>query len=328
MKKNCLITGVTGQDGSYLAELLLEKKYKVYGMARLCSTTNLSRIEHLLDRIELISGDMGDQSSLIEAIKTSRPDEVYNLAAQSFVGSSWSQPQYVFDVNALGCIRLLDAIREIKPDAKFYQASTSELFGKARETPQKEETPFHPRSPYAVAKAAAYWATVNYRESYGMYACNGILFNHESERRGTEFVTRKITQAVARIMLKKDNELRLGNLEAKRDWGYAPDFVEAMWLMLQQPEPEDFVIATGQTRSVRDFVEAAFKVAKIKDWERFVVQDPKFYRPSEVHVLCGDATKAKRVLKWTPKTSFEDMVEKMVMHDFHNPAIFDEAPSC
>jgi GDPmannose 4,6-dehydratase len=308
------MTGITGQDGSYLAELLLKKRYDVYGLVRRASTANTSRIEHILDKITIIQGDMGDQSSLISAVRQSQPDEVYNLAAQSFVGSSWGQPIYTGDSTALGVTRLLEAIRISGSSARFYQASSSEMFGKAAETPQSEKTPFHPRSPYGVAKLYGHWITVNYRESYGMFACSGILFNHESPRRGIEFVTRKISNGVARIYHGLDSELMLGNLEAKRDWGFAGDYVKAMWLMLQQDTPDDYVIATGKTHTVREFCEAAFGAAGL-DWEEYVKVDPQFLRPAEVELLKGDCSKARKSLGWKPDVSFKELVRMMVQND-------------
>jgi GDPmannose 4,6-dehydratase len=321
MKKHALLTGITGQDGSYLAEQLLEKGYKVFGLARRCSTTNTSRIDHIKDKITFIDGDLSDQKSLLLAVQESMPDEVYNLAAQSFVAISWNQPEYTMDVNAMGCLRMLEAIRQAKPDAKFYQASSSEMFGQATTWPQNEQTPFHPRSPYGISKVTAYWLTVNYRESYGLFTSNGILYNHESERRGLEFVTRKISHAVAEIAKGKSNSVSLGNLDAKRDWGYSPDYCEAMWLMLQQDKPDDYVIATGETRTVREFVTAAFRAAGIDDWEKYVQIDPQFIRPAEVDLLCGDASKARNKLGWKPKTTFEEMVKKMVEYDLENQKI-------
>ncbi len=314
MKRKAFITGITGQDGSYLSELLLSKGYEVFGLVRRSSTANTSRIEHILDRVELIQGDMADQGSLVHAIKKSEPDEVYNLAAQSFVGSSWSQPLYTGDVTALGTARLLEAVRICRPEAKFYQASSSEMFGKVQETPQTERTPFYPRSPYAVAKLYGHWIAVNYRESYGMFVCNGILFNHESPRRGIEFVTRKISDGVARIYHGLEKELKLGNLDAKRDWGYAGDYVEAMWLMLQHDMPGDYVVATGETHSVREFCEVAFAEAGL-DWEKYVRTDPRFMRPAEVNALLGDSSKARDVLGWKPRTPFKDLVRMMVRSD-------------
>ena len=312
--KKALITGITGQDGSYLAEFLLDKGYEVYGMVRRSSVERFERLEHIKDRINLVQGDLTDQSSLDEAIKTIRPDEVYNLAAQSFVPTSWNQPTLTGEVTGMGTTRVLEAIRKIKPDARFYQASSSEMFGKVREVPQTELTPFHPRSPYGVAKVYGHFITVNYRESYDMYACSGILFNHESPRRGLEFVTRKITHTVAKIKLGLATELRLGNLDAKRDWGYAGDYVEAMWLMLQQDEPDDFVISTGDTHTVREFVEIAFGAAGL-DWEKFVVIDKKFFRPAEVELLVGDASKAFNKFGWKPKVDFKGLVTMMVDSD-------------
>jgi len=314
MTKRALITGITGQDGSYLTELLLKKGYEVHGLVRRTSSTNTSRIAHILDRIELIQGDMTDQTSLTQLVKRCEPDEVYNLAAQSFVGSSWSQPIFTGDVTALGVTRLLEAIRVNESSAKFYQASSSEMFGKAEQVPQNEKTPFHPRSPYAVAKVYGHWIAVNYRESYDMFVCSGILFNHESPRRGIEFVTRKITDGVARIYHGIQDELKLGNLDAQRDWGFAGDYIEAMWLMLQQEKPDDYVVASGETHTVKEFCEIAFKAAGM-DWEKFVKVDPKFLRPAEVSFLQGDASKARKVLGWKPKTSFKQLIRMMVDSD-------------
>ena len=314
MKKKALITGITGQDGSYLSELLLEKGYEVYGMVRRASVERFERIAHIQDRINLVQGDLTDQSSLDEAVKTIQPDEVYNLAAQSFVPTSWNQPTLTGEVTGIGTTRLLESVRKIKPDAKFYQASSSEMFGKVREVPQTELTPFHPRSPYGVAKVYGHFITVNYRESYNIFACSGILFNHESPRRGLEFVTRKITSHVAKIKLGLINELRLGNCDAKRDWGFAGDYVEAMWLMLQQSEPDDFVVAMGETHSVQEFVELAFGHAGL-DWKKYVVIDPKFMRPAEVDLLVGSPEKAKTKLGWKPKVSFPELVRMMVDAD-------------
>ena len=319
--KKALITGVNGMDGSHLADLLLNKGYEVYGMERRSSVKNRKNTAHLErnENFHFLTADMTDQNSLYRALRDSQPDEVYNLAAQSFVGSSWTIPKQTSDVNGLGVLRMLEAIREYEQDAgvkiKFYQASTSEMFGKMVENPSKETTPFYPRSPYGVAKLYAYWMVKNYRESYGMFACNGILFNHESERRGIEFVTRKISDGVARIKLDLADSLALGNLDAKRDWGYAPDYVEGMWLMMQQDEPDDYVLATGESYSIRQFLEIAFDEAGIENWEDYVTQDPRFFRPAEVEVLRGDATKAKENLGWTPKTSFEQLVRKMVRND-------------
>lgn len=316
MAKRALITGVTGQDGSYLAELLLSKGYEVYGLTRRTSTPNHSRISDIVDKIHLISGDLLDQYSLFQAIEESKPDEIYNLAAQSFVKASWEQPMFTGESTALGVTRMLDAMRMSKPDAKFYQASSSEMFGKVVEIPQKESTPFYPRSPYGVAKVYGHWITVNYRESYNLFAVSGILFNHESPRRGLEFVTRKISSSVAKIKYGKLDKLHLGNPDAKRDWGYAKDYVEMMHLMLQQNIPEDFVIATGETHEVREFVEKAFMVAGIKNYEDKVVwNDPRFTRPAEVDHLIGDPTRAKEKLGWTPKTSFDELVRVMVESD-------------
>lgn len=312
--KSALITGITGQDGSYLAELLLEKGYKVHGVVRRLSTPNLSRIEHILDRVTLYDADLSDQLSLVNAIEKSKPDEVYNLAAQSFVATSWGQAILTGDLTGIAVARMLEATRMVNPKIRFYQASSSEMYGKVVETPQNEDTPFYPRSPYAVAKAYGHYITVNYRESYDMFCVSGILFNHESPRRGIEFVTRKITDAVAKIKAGKQKKLLLGNLDAKRDWGYAKDYVEAMWLMLQQETPEDYVIATGETHSVREFCEISFSRAGL-DYKDFVETDPRFFRPAEVDLLLGDSTKAKKQLGWTPKTSFKDLVHIMTDAD-------------
>jgi GDPmannose 4,6-dehydratase len=309
-----LITGITGQDGSYLAEFLLERGYEVIGLVRRSSTVNFSRIEHIQDQLTLVSGDLLDEMSLISALREHHPGEVYNLAAQSFVQTSWTQPVFTGEVTALGVTRLLDAIRIVDPSIRFYQASSSEQFGRVREVPQNEKTPFYPRSPYGVAKVYAHWITVNYRESYGLHATCGILFNHESIRRGLEFVTRKITHGVARIKLGLDNELRLGNLDARRDWGYAGDYVRAMWLMLQQDEPDDYVVATGQTHSVQRLCEVAFSHVDL-DWREHVAQDPRFMRPAEVDLLVGDASKAGRVLGWEPVITFEELIRMMVDAD-------------
>jgi GDPmannose 4,6-dehydratase len=313
--KKALITGVTGQDGSYLAEWLLAQGYEVHGVVRRSSTENFERIDHLRGRLRLHQADLLDQLSLIDVMRRAEPDEVYNLAAMSFVPTSWSQPVLTAEYTAVGVTRVLEAIRLLGPGRiRFYQASSSEMFGKVRDVPQREETPFHPRSPYGVAKAYGHHITVNYRESYGMFACSGILFNHESPRRGLEFVTRKITHHVARIKLGQTNELRLGNLHAKRDWGYAGDYVKAMWLMLQQEAPDDYVVATGETHTVQEFVEIAFGHAGL-DWKKHVVIDPKFVRPAEVDLLLGDPAKAKRALKWQPQVSFEGLVKMMVDSD-------------
>jgi len=314
MVKRALITGVTGQDGSYLAEFLLEKGYEVIGMVRRTSTVNFERIKHIQDKITLASGDLVDQVSIIDVLREHRPDEVYNLAAQSFVPTSWSQPVLTGEVTALGVTRVLDAIRIVDPTIKFYQASSSEMFGKVREAPQNENTPFYPRSPYGVAKVYGHWITVNYRESYGLFACSGILFNHESPRRGLEFSTHKVTYRAARIKLGLANELRMGNLDAKRDWGYAGDYVKAMWLMLQQDEPEDYVVATGKTHSVRELCELAFSYLSL-DWGDHVVVDPKLLRPADVDCLVGDATKARTKLGWEPTVTFEELIQMMVDAD-------------
>ena len=312
--KRALVTGITGQDGSYLAEFLLQKDYTVFGMVRRSSTDNLARIEHLLRRITLWPGDLLDQPSLISLLREVQPDEVYNLAAQSFVPASWEQPIATTQFTALGVARLLEAIRMECPRARFYQASSSEMFGKAAEVPQNERTPFYPRSPYGVAKTYAHWVTVNYRESHQVFACSGILFNHESPRRGKEFVSRKITDGVARIKCGLASELRLGNLEARRDWGFAGDYVEAMWLMLQQDSPDDYVIATGEIHSVRELVEIAFAAAGL-DWKKYVVVDPTLLRPAEVELLQGDYSKARRHLGWKPTVSFRELIEMMVKAD-------------
>lgn len=313
-KKSALITGITGQDGSYLADLLLEKGYDVHGLVRRASTENFERIEHIRDQITLHYGDLLDQHSLVKALRASKPDEIYNLAAQSFVHESWFQPILTSEFTGIGVTRMLEAMREVCPKARFYQASSSEMFGKVREVPQTEATPFHPRSPYGVAKAYGHYITINYRESYGLHATSGILFNHESPRRGLEFVTRKITWHVAAIKHGMKEKLALGNLDAKRDWGYAKDYVEMMWMMLQEKEAEDYVIATGETHTVKEFVEIAFDRAKL-DWKKHVEIDPRFVRPAEVDLLIGDPSKAKRRLGWVPKTSFHDLVTLMVDSD-------------
>jgi GDPmannose 4,6-dehydratase len=309
-----LITGITGQDGSYLADFLLKKGYDVIGMVRRTSTLSFQRIGHIQDRITLVSGDLLDQMSLVEILRTHRPQEVYNLAAQSFVPTSWQQPVFTGEVTALGVTRVLDAVRLVDPEIRLYQASSSEMFGKVREVPQNENTPFYPRSPYGVAKVYGHWITVNYRESYGLRATSGILFNHTSPRRGLEFVLRKITHGVARIKLGLDDELRLGNLDSCRDIGFAGDYVRAMWLMLQQPEAGDYVIATGKTHSIREMCEQAFGHANL-DWQEYVKQDPRFMRPAEVDLLVGDASKAGHVLGWEPTVSFEELVAMMVDAD-------------
>jgi GDPmannose 4,6-dehydratase len=312
--KTALITGITGQDGSYLADLLLEKGYRVCGMVRRASTENFQRIEHIRDRIQLLQGDLLDQTSIASVLDQARPDEVYNLAAMSFVPTSWQKPVLTAEFTAVGVTRVLDALRQSCPGARFYQASSSEMFGKVRETPQSETTPFHPRSPYGVAKVYGHYITVNYRESYGLFACSGILFNHESPRRGLEFVTRKITHSVARIKLGLASELRLGNLQAKRDWGFAGDYVRAMWLMLQQDQADDYVIGTGQTHSVEEFVRIAFDQVGL-DWRKHVVIDPQYYRPAEVDLLLADPRKARQRLGWEPAVSFEKLVTVMVEAD-------------
>jgi GDPmannose 4,6-dehydratase len=313
-QKTALITGITGQDGSYLAELLLGKGYRVWGMVRRASTENFQRIEHLRERLELTQGDLLDSTSIAQVLERVGPDEVYNLAAMSFVPTSWQQPVLTAEFTAVGVTRMLDALRQTCPHAKFYQASSSEMFGKVRETPQRETTPFHPRSPYGVAKVYGHYLTVNYRESYSLFACSGILFNHESPRRGLEFVTRKITDGVARIKLGLAKELRLGNLQAKRDWGFAGDYVRAMWLMLQQEQADDYVIGTGQTHSVEEFVRIAFSHVGL-DWRAHVVVDPQFYRPAEVDLLLADPSKAKQRLGWDPQVTFEELVTMMVDAD-------------
>jgi len=312
--KKAFITGVTGQDGSYLAEFLLEKGYKVFGMTRRTSTDNLERIEHIKNKIEIVHGDLADQSSLICLLQQIQPDEIYNLASQSFVHSSWTEPITTAEFTGIGVLKMLEAMRLVCPKAKFYQASSSEMFGSAP-APQNEKTVFHPRSPYAVSKVFGHYITINYRESYGLFTCAGILFNHESPRRGLEFVTRKITDGVAKIKLGIADELRLGNLDAKRDWGFAGDYVKAMWQMLQQKEPDDFVIGTGINHSVKEFVEESFKVADIKDWKKYVKIDPKFIRPAEVMDLRADLAKAKTKLGWKPETDFKGLVKMMVEAD-------------
>jgi GDPmannose 4,6-dehydratase len=309
-----LITGITGQDGSYLAELLLSKGYHVVGMVRRSSTTAFERIAHIVDRVKFVSADLLDQHSLVDAVREYQPDEIYNLAAQSFVGTSWTQPVLTGEFTGLGVTRMLEAVKKAAPEARFYQASSSEMFGKVVETPQRESTPFYPRSPYGVAKVYGHWITVNYRESFGLYAVSGILFNHESPRRGLEFVSRKVTDGVARIKIGLQSELRLGNLDARRDWGFAGDYVEAMWLMLQQPAPDDYVVGMGVTRSVRELCELAFQAAGL-DYRDHVVQDEKFFRPAEVDLLVADPSKATRVLGWSPKVTFEQLVAMMVEAD-------------
>jgi GDPmannose 4,6-dehydratase len=322
--KTALITGITGQDGSYLAEFLVDKGYRVCGIVRRASTENSQRIEHLRDQVELFQADLLDQTSIAHLLRKIRPDEIYNLAAMSFVPTSWQQPVLTAEFTAVGVTRLLDTMRQVCPEARFYQASSSEMFGKVHETPQRETTPFHPRSPYGVAKVYGHFITVNYRESYDLFACSGILFNHESPRRGIEFVTRKITQGVARIKRGLARELRLGNLQARRDWGFAGDYVQAMWLMLQQRRPDDYVVGSGQMHSVEEFVQIAFDHVGL-DWRKYVVSDPQFYRPAEVDLLLSDPSKARRVLDWHPEVSFEHLVTMMVDADL---AAVDRVSHC
>ena len=314
MTKTALITGITGQDGSYLAEFLLGQGYSVAGMVRRSSTVNFGRIEHIQDRLTLVHGDLLDQTSLIDILREHKPDEIYNLAAQSFVPVSWKQPVLTGEFTALGVTRMLEAMRSIVPEARFYQASSSEMFGKVREVPQSEQTPFYPRSPYGVAKVYGHWITVNYRESYDLFACSGILFNHESPRRGLEFVTRKVTYGAAQIKLGLAQELHLGNLDSRRDWGFAGDYVKAMWLMLQQDQPDDYVVGMGDTHSVRELCRVAFGAVDL-DWENYVVSDPVFYRPAEVDLLVSDPTKAKEELGWEAEVSFEELIQMMVNAD-------------
>ena len=325
-KRRALITGITGQDGSYLAEFLLNKGYEVYGMVRRSSTETSERIEHLMDSIELVQADLLDQLSIVNLIKSIRPREVYNLAAQSFVPASFDQPVLTGEFTAMGVTRMLEAIKLIDRNIRFYQASSSEMFGKAPHSPQTMTTPFHPRSPYGVAKVYGHWITVNYRESYNLFAVSGILFNHESPRRGREFVTRKITDGVAKIKLGMASSLSLGNMEAKRDWGFAGDYVKAMWKMLQQPKPEDYLIATGETHTVREFAETAFRHVGL-DWKKYVRINKSFYRPAEVHVLCGDASKAHKKLKWKPEVSFRELVAMMVDEDLARWRRHSQAPN-
>ena len=315
MSKTALITGINGMDGSHLADFLLEKGYKVYGVERRSSSKNRTNTEHLEGKVTFLQGDLTDQNSLLRCLKESNPDEVYNLAAQSFVGESWNTPEHTSEVTGLGVLRILEAIREFNPKIRFYQASSSEMFGRMVENPANENTPFYPRSPYGVAKLYGHWITKNYRESYDIFACSGILFNHESERRGIDFVTRKISDGVARIKLGLADHITLGNLDAKRDWGYAPDYIEVMWLMLQQDTPDDYVIATGDTRSIREFLDEAFKYVGIKNWESYIKVDQRFMRPAEVYVLRGNFKKAQDQLGWTPKTNFTDLVKIMVQND-------------
>jgi GDPmannose 4,6-dehydratase len=314
MTRKALITGITGQDGSYLAEFLLGKGYEVYGMVRRTSTVRYERIQHIQNQLQIVQGDMGDLSSLITAINSVEPDEVYNLAAQSFVPTSWNQPVFTGDITGLGVTRMLEALRTVNPSIRFYQASSSEMFGKVREVPQKETTPFHPRSPYGVAKVYGHWITVNYRESYDLFTCSGILFNHESPRRGMEFVTRKVTYHAAKIKLELGNEIRIGNLDSKRDWGFAGDYARAMWLMLQQDEPDDYVIATGKTHSVERLLEVAFAHVGL-NWRDYAIQDQRFMRPAEVDLLVGDPSKAKSALGWRPGVDFEELIGMMVEAD-------------
>ena len=313
--KRALITGINGMDGSYLADSLLDKGYEVYGMERRSSSKNRTNTSHLEGKITFVNGDLGDQNSLVRCLRESDPHEVYNLGAQSFVGESWNTPEQTSDVTGLGVLRMLEAMREYGKKVKFYQASTSEMFGRMVENPANENTPFYPRSPYGVAKLYGHWMTKNYRESYDMFNVSGILFNHESERRGIEFVTRKITDGIARISLGLQDHIMLGNLDSKRDWGYAPDYVECIWLMMQQDIPEDYVIATGKSHSIREFLDIAFKCVDIDDWDKYVKQDPRFMRPAEIDVLCGDSTKAREKLGLSPRTSFDDMVSRMVKND-------------
>ena len=313
--KTALITGINGMDGSHLADFLLEKGYKVYGVERRSSSKNRINTKHLEGKITFLQGDLTDQNSLFRCLKESNPDEVYNLAAQSFVGESWNTPEHTSEVTGLGVLRILEAIREFNPKIKFYQASSSEMFGRMVENPANEKTPFYPRSPYGVAKLYGHWITKNYRESYNIFACSGILFNHESERRGIDFVTRKISDGVARIKLGLADHILLGNLDAKRDWGYAPDYIEVMWLMLQQDTPDDYVIATGDTRSIREFLDEAFKCVGIEEWEPYIKIDPQFMRPAEVDILRGNYSKAKSQLGWEPKTNFNELVKIMIDND-------------
>ncbi|HIF15611.1 MAG TPA: GDP-mannose 4,6-dehydratase [Bacteroidetes bacterium] len=313
--KRALITGINGMDGSHLGDFLLERGYEVYGMERRTSSPNRTNTKHLEGKITFLHGDLTDQNSLVRCLRESNPHEVYNLAAQSFVGESWNTPEQTGDVNGLGTLRMLEAIREYGQEVKYYQASTSEMFGRMVENPANENTPFYPRSPYGVAKLYGHWITKNYRESYDVFACSGILFNHESERRGIEFVTRKITDGVAKIHLGLQDHITLGNLDSKRDWGYSPDYVECMWLMLQQDKPDDYVVATGKAHTIREFLDYSFQHIGITDWSDYIIQDPRFMRPAEVDVLCGDSTKARETLGWVPKTSFEEMVSTMVAND-------------
>tara|TARA_R110001599_G_scaffold346424_1_gene571656 strand:+ start:370 stop:1338 length:969 start_codon:yes stop_codon:yes gene_type:complete len=315
MSKRALITGINGMDGSYMADFLLGKGYTVYGMERRASARNRANTKHLEGDITFLTGDLTDQNSLLRVLRQSSPDEIYNFGAQSFVGESWNTPEQTSDVTGLGVLRILEAVREFDKSIRFYQASSSEMFGRMVENPANENTPFYPRSPYGVSKLYGHWITKNYRESYGMFNVSGILFNHEGERRGLEFVTRKISDGVAKIHLGLGDHISLGNLDAKRDWGYAPDYIEAIWLMLQQDSPSDYVVATGETHSIRDFLDAAFSCVGVSDWSMHVRQDPRFMRPAEVDVLRGDYSKAKEELGWSPKTNFQDLVKKMVLND-------------
>lgn len=324
MSKHALITGITGQDGSYLAELLLEKGYKVFGLVQRSATNQYENIEHILDKIEIITGDLSDNSSLYQAVEMSQPDEVYNLGAQSFVKSSWDLSELTGDVTGLGVTRMLEVIKTVKPEARFYQASSSEMFGKVAESPQNEGTSFYPRSPYGVAKVYGHWMTVNFRESYGMFTCSGILFNHESPRRGREFVTRKVAEGAARIKMGLQKELAMGNLESKRDWGFAGDYVKMMWLMLQQDKPDDYVIGTGETHSVQELVELAFQHVGL-NWRDYVTQDERYMRPAEVDMLLADSTKAKEKLGWEPKVRFPELVAMMVEAELEKSPAFAKA---
>ena len=318
MRKRALITGIGGMDGSHLAELLLSKDYEVFGIERRKATEDRTNVQHISDKITFLKGDLADQNSLVRSLKESEPHEVYNLAAQSFVEDSWDTPEVIANTTGVGVLRMLEAIREYgSKDIRFYQASSSEMFGKMVENPANENTPFYPRSPYGIAKLFGHWTSKNYRESYGMYNCSGILFNHESERRGKQFVTRKITHGIAKIYLGLADTLALGNLEASRDWGYAPDYVEGMWMMLQQDQPDDYVLATGETRTIRELLDVAFSCVGISDWTRYVIKDEKFYRPAEVDVLRGDYSKANNILGWKPKTTFQEMIQRMVKNDIN-----------
>lgn len=318
MKKRALISGINGMDGSHLAEFLLSKDYEIFGIERRKAIEDRTNTIHIADKINFLKGDLADQNSLVRCLKESQPHEIYNLAAQSFVEDSWDTPEVIANTTGLGVLRMLEAIREYgNKDIRFYQASSSEMFGKMVENPANENTPFYPRSPYGIAKLFGHWTCKNYRESYGMYNCSGILFNHESERRGKQFVTRKITDGVAKIHLGLADTLALGNLEASRDWGYSPDYVEGMWMMLQQDQPDDYILATGETRTIRELLNEAFGHVGITDWSKYVIKDEKFFRPAEVDVLRGDASKAEKILGWKPKTSFSEMIKKMVQNDIN-----------